>query len=146
MSAMKSDFRFRYDLRVRFSETDLQGIVFNSHYLTYFDVAWLEYFRSAGMSREELVRLGNETVLARTTLEFKSPARFDEALTVYARVSHIGNTSTVFEYEIYTQDDARLIASASSVYVQINPETLAAMRVPDSLRETIARVEGRAIS
>jgi acyl-CoA thioester hydrolase len=41
----KSDFKFFYPIRVRYAETDLQGIVFNAHYLTYFDTAIYEYLR-----------------------------------------------------------------------------------------------------
>ena len=54
---MKSDFKFHHDVRVRFGETDAQGIVFNAHYLTYFDVAWTEYFRMLGLVYHDLVSL-----------------------------------------------------------------------------------------
>ena len=46
---MKRDFNFNHKLRVRFGETDMQGIVFNGNYLTYYDVAWTEYFRALGL-------------------------------------------------------------------------------------------------
>ena len=45
----RSDFSFFHPLRVRWAEADMQGIVFNGHYLTYFDVAFTEYFRAAGL-------------------------------------------------------------------------------------------------
>lgn len=128
---------------MRFAETDLQGIVFNGNYLTYYDVAWTEYFRALGMRWQDLIDLGADTVLARTTMEFKAPARFDEVLDVYTRVAKIGNTSLTFEYEIYAEGDGRLIGAASSLYVCVDPQTLRPVRVPDALRSRIAVFEGK---
>ena len=141
---MKDDFRFYHTLRVRFAETDLQGIVFNGNYLTYYDVAWTEYFRALGLDWKDMIGLGADTVLARTTMEFKAPARFDELLDIYTRVSKIGNTSLTFEFEIYAQSDDRLIGAASSLYVCVDPHTLRPVRVPGGLRSRIAEFEGKA--
>jgi acyl-CoA thioester hydrolase len=143
MRPVRSDFKFDHKLRVRFAETDLQGIVFNGNYLTYYDVAWTEYFRAIGFEWKDIVRTGADTVLARTTLEFKSPAQFDEVLEVYTRVSKIGNTSMTFDFEIYPQGGERLIGAASSLYVCIDPKTLKPVRVPDELRSRISEFEGK---
>lgn len=140
---MKSDFRFRHKLRVRFAETDLQGIVFNGNYLTYYDVGWTEYLREVGFQYKDLIELDADTVLVRTTMDFKSPARFDEILEVCTRISSIGNTSIVFDFEIYPEWEERLIGSASSVYVCINPKTLQPVRVPDVVRERVGKYEGK---
>jgi acyl-CoA thioester hydrolase len=140
---MRSDFKFHYDIRVRFADTDLQRIVFNGNYLTYYDVAWTEYFRELGLEYDSMIESGLDTVLARTTIEFKSPARFDEILEVYTRVSRIGNSSIDFDFEIYRRGDDRLVSSAKSLYVCIDPETLKPIPVPDDLRERIARLENR---
>jgi len=140
---VKDDFKFNHKLRVRFAETDLQGIVFNGNYMTYYDVAWTEYFRAMGMLWQDLIEMGADTVLARTTIEFKSPARFDEVLEVCARVSKIGNTSLVFDFEIYPEGEQRLIGSASSLYVCVDPKTLMPVRVPDLLRSRISEFEGK---
>ena len=140
---MKNDFRFYHSLRVRFAETDMQGIVFNGNYLTYYDVAWTEYFRAVGLTWQDLLSLGADTVLARTTMEFKAPARFDDVLEVYTYVSKIGNSSITFEFEIYVQGEARLIGAAQSLYVCIDPETLKPVRVPEQLRARLAEFEGK---
>ena len=140
---MKTDFRFHHKLRVRFAETDHQGIVFNGNYLTYYDVAWTEYFRAIGLRYDDMIEMNADTVLARTTLEFKSPARFDEVLEVYTRVSKIGNTSLTFEFEIYPEGEDRLIGSASSLYVCIDHKSLKPVRVPDELRKRISQLEGK---
>lgn len=143
---MKSNFRFHHDIRVRFADTDLQGIVFNGNYLTYYDVAWTEYFRAVGFTWKDVLALGVDTVLARTTMEFKSPARFDEILEVHARISRIGTTSLTFEFEIYPQNEERLIGSATSLYVCVDPKSLKPTPVPDFLRRRISEFEGKSLS
>jgi acyl-CoA thioester hydrolase len=140
---VKADFNFNHKLRVRFAETDMQGIVFNGNYLTYYDVAWTEYFRAMGMAWKDIVETGADTVLARTTIEFKSPAHFDEVLEVYTRVSKIGNTSITFDFEIYPEGEERLIGTSSSLYVCVDPKTLKPVRVPDLLRSRISEFEGK---
>ena len=140
---VKNDFRFYHQLRVRFADTDMQGIVFNGNYLTYYDVAWTEYFRTLGIQWKDMIAIGADTVLARTQMEFKAPARFDDMLEVYTRVSKIGNTSLTFEFEIYVQGEGRLVGTASSLYVCIDPQTLRPIRVPDELRSRIAEFEGK---
>ena len=140
---MKSDFKFHDTLRVRFADTDLQGIVFNGNYLTYYDNAWTEYFRAVGTTYQSLIEAGVDTVLARTTIEFKSVARFDDLLEVYARISRIGNTSLVFDFEIYPQGEDRLVSSATSLYVCVDPKTLEKIEAPAWLRRRVEEFEGR---
>jgi acyl-CoA thioester hydrolase len=143
---VKSDFHFHHNIRVRFADTDLQGIVFNGNYLTYYDVAWTEYFRAAGFTWNDLLALGVDTVLARTSMEFKLPGKFDDVLEVYTRVSKIGTTSLMFEFEIYVDGEDRLIGSATSLYVCVDPKTLKSTPVPDLLRERINTFEGTSLS
>ena len=138
---MKSDYHFHHTLRVRFAETDLQGIVFNGNFLMYYDVAWTEYFRALGLDYQKLLEMDADMVLAKTTIEYKAPARFDELLEIYARVSKIGNTSLVFDFAIYPQGEDRLISTASNLYVCIDSKTLKPVPVPDALRQQIEDFE-----
>lgn len=140
---VKSDFKFHHDIRVRFADTDLQGIVFNGNYLTYYDDAWTEYLRAVGFTYKDFLSRGVDTVLARTTLEFKSPARFDDIVEVYTRVSSIGNTSLVFDFEIYLQGEDLLVGKATSLYVCVDPSTMTKIPAPRFLREAIGKFEGK---
>ena len=140
---MKSDFKFHHDIRVRFADTDLQGIVFNGNYLTYYDVAWTEYFRELGLTYQQMLEMNADTVLARTEIDFKAPARFDEILEVHVRVAKIGTSSLIFNFEIYPQGQDRLISAASSRYVCIDAKTLKPVRVPDQMRALIGELEDR---
>src|SRR5512147_1599801 len=87
-------FRFSCPIRVRYSEIDGQGIVYNSRYLEYVDVALTEYFRALGFQYQELVEEhGFDPSLVKATIEFRRAARFDELLQIRARVEAVGRTS-----------------------------------------------------
>ena len=74
-------FRLREQLRVRWAETDLQGIVFNGHYLTYFDVAITEYWRAIGLPYPAaFAGIGVDVFAVKSTVEYLAPARFDEVI------------------------------------------------------------------
>jgi acyl-CoA thioester hydrolase len=79
-------------------------------------------------------------------MEFKSPAKFDEILEVHTRISKIGVTSLTFEFAIYPQGEDRLINSANSLYVCVDPKTLKSTPVPDLLRKRIEEFEGERLS
>jgi len=146
MSNGTPDFQFSHKLRVRFAETDLQGFVFNPNYLMYCDVAWTEYFRALGFTYDAMVQTGVDSVLKSTTLEFESPARFDEILILRARVSKIGNTSLSFDFEIREETQERLVATVSSTYVFVDSNTTLPIAVPDNIRALIGEYEHRDFS
>lgn len=139
---MRSDFRFFHRLRVRYSEVDWQGIVFNAHYLTYIDVAVTEYFRNIGVDYKRLAQEGKmDMALVKTTLEFKSSAMFDEELEIGTRISHIGNTSYSVEFEIYKTGLEDLVLRAQTIYVNYNTLKRRADRVPDFFRSLVQTFE-----
>ena len=93
----KSDFRFTHRLRVRWAEVDMQKIVFNAHYLMYFDTAVADYWRALAMPYEEAMHLlGGDIYAKKATVEFLASARLDERLDVCIRCSKIGNSSMLF--------------------------------------------------
>ena len=76
---------FRHRIRVRYSECDLQGVVFNANYLTYLDEAMTELFRTAlDGGYQAMVDAGVDMVVAESTLRYLAPARFDDEIEVEA--------------------------------------------------------------
>ncbi|MBC2722399.1 thioesterase family protein [Desulfosporosinus sp.] len=135
---MRSDFRFFHRLRVRYSEVDWQGIVFNAHYLTYLDVAVTEYFRTIGLDYKQLAQEGKmDMALVKTTLEYKSSAMFDDELDIGVRISHVGNTSYNAEFEIYKTGLEDLVLIAQTIYVNYNPVKRKSEPVPDFFRSLV---------
>jgi len=139
---MDQKHKFHYPLRVRYVETDAQARVFFGNYLTYFDVALIEYMRAIGYSHKEMIDLGMDMFYVEVDCQYKGAARFDDLLHVYARVSHIGNTSFTFEFAIYKQAGDELIATGRIIAVAADPKTEKTIRVPDELRKAVVQFEG----
>jgi acyl-CoA thioester hydrolase len=138
-------FRFAYPIRVRYSEIDGQGIVFNSRYLEYLDVVLTEYLRALGFQHPGLVEQhGFDPSLVKATVEFKRAAHFDEPLLVHARVIAIGCTSFTMDFEIVREHGGEVVARAQIVYVNFDKATEESRPVPQSIRRRIEAFEGTA--
>jgi acyl-CoA thioester hydrolase len=136
----KQDFAFFHRLRVRWAEVDRQDIVFNGHYLTYFDLAMTEYLRALGFPYPSgLLEAGSDLFVVKATLEYKASAHYDDEIDIHCRVARIGRSSIQFLFEIYRDDE--LLVTGENIYVNADPETKQSSSVPDVLREAIKRFE-----
>ena len=134
-----ADFRCRSRQRVRWSEVDLQKVVFNAHYLNYVDIGMSEYWRQLAVPYEEGVqRLGGELFLKATQLEYHASARLDDVLDIGIRCAKLGNTSVQFEAGIFCAD--KLLVSATMVYVFAD-SAQKPQRLPDAYRQMAQRYE-----
>lgn len=84
---------FVHRLRVRYSECDAQGAVFNANYVMYFDVAITELWREAIGPYADMVARGVDMVVAEVNVRYISPVRFDDEIEVMVEVERIGTTS-----------------------------------------------------
>ena len=148
---MSHKLKFYYPLRVRYVEVDAQRHVFFAHYLNYCDVALTEYMRAIGHAYPDMLASGVDMFYVEASCQYKGRARFDDVLHVHTRIGHIGNTSFTFEFAIYrvvsaadgTQPSDELIATGKIVAVAVDLQTEQPVRVPDALREAVARFEGQ---
>ena len=112
----RADFAFLHPLRVRWSEVDGQGIVFNPNYLVYFDIAINEYQRAIGFTYPDgFAQFGTDMFTVNSSVNFRSPARYDDELMIGARLAHIGRTSYRVQFAIFRDDE--LLADGVNVYV-----------------------------
>ena len=135
----KPPFKFASLTRVGFSDTDAQGIVYYGRYLPYFDAARVEYHRHLVMLRLDI---GGEFVMRASNIEYFAPARFDDLLEVFIRVSRIGRTSATYEMCAYRVDDDALMVTATQTLVLVDPNERKALPIPDIVREAIRAFEG----
>ena len=139
------DFRFSHRLRVRWSEVDMQKIVFNAHYLAYFDLGVSEYWRTLGLPYEDaMAQLGGELYLKKTTLEFNASARMDDQLDVALACQRLGNSSMTLRAAVLRAEQP--LAVGELVYVFADPATQRPRPLPAVLRELIEGFEaGQAV-
>ena len=136
-------FRYAAHLRVGFSETDAQGVVYYGRYMPYFDLARTEFHRHLGRAN-----LGsNDFAMRASIVEYHAPARFDDLLEVFVRVERIGTTSITYDHAAYRleDDDAGrgdlLMATAKQTLVLIDLVGRRPVPVPDPFREQIAEFQ-----
>lgn len=114
----RTDFSYFYLLRVRYAEVDAQGVVFNAHYLTYFDTAITEFMRASGFDYKELfTSRGLDFHLIKATVEFLKPIGFDRLIEVGVRVGRIGRSSVTFDLGIFEKDDDTCLARGEIIWV-----------------------------
>jgi len=136
----RSDFRFLLRLRVRWAEVDPQGIVFNGHYLTYFDTAMTEYWRTLAVPYPEAIhRLGGDLYAKKSSVEYHASARYDDLLDVGIKCSRIGNSSMVFTLGIFRGDEH--LITGELVYVHADPKTQTATPLPQGFRQLLDAFE-----
>jgi acyl-CoA thioester hydrolase len=138
----RSDFWFFFPLRVRYSEVDQQGVVFNAHYLTYCDVAITEYMRALNYDyRSQPVRTGTDFHVVKSLVEYKAPIRFDEEIDIGVRTGRLGRTSLGFELAIFEKDREALRSLGEVVWVNADQATHKAAPVPSELEALIRQRE-----
>jgi len=136
----RQDFSFFHQLRVRWSEVDMQAIVFNGNYLNYFDVAFTEYWRATTLPDViAQAETGLEMFARKAGIEYHAPARFDDVLDIGVRCAQIGRSSMRFVLEIY-QGDQHLV-SGEMTYVYADSRERKSMPVPEAWRERLIAME-----
>jgi len=130
----RSHFRFVERSRVRWAEVDLQGIVFNGHYLMYFDTAVAGYWRALAMPYHDTMQaLQGDFYVRKAALEYEASARYDEQLEVGVRCAGIGKSSMRLHCAVF-RGGQRLV-HGELVYVFADPATQTSRPVPPLLRE-----------
>ena len=129
----RNDFRLLHRLRVRWAEVDMQKMVFNGHYLMYFDTAMADYWRALALPYEHTMHaLGGDLYVKKASVEYHASARYDDQLDVGLKCQRIGTSSIQFVGAIFCGD--QLLITGELIYVYANPATQTSLPVPESLR------------
>jgi acyl-CoA thioester hydrolase len=132
-------FSFSTEVRVRFAETDAQGIAHNSNYLVWFEVARVEYLERFAGGYQRLRDLGIEALVLESQVRYIQPATFDDRLLVHARCVDVKGAR--FRYEYAIERTGSVIADGWTAHATVDAATLQPTRVPAWLAEDIADAE-----
>jgi acyl-CoA thioester hydrolase len=132
-------FSFSTGVKVRFAETDAQGIAHNSNYLVWFEVARVEYLEQHAGGYQRLRELGIEALVLESHVRYLQPARFDDRLVVHARCVDVKGAR--FRYEYAIERAGVVIADGWTAHATVDGGTLRPTRVPTWLAEAIANAE-----
>lgn len=122
------------EIRVRFAETDLMGIVHHSSYLLYFEAGRVEWLRSRGVTYADWAAKGVHLPVVEANLVYKSPARFDDLIVVETSLLELRSVSIKYGYKVKRGE--QLLASGSTRLACID-EKHTLLRIPEGMREVL---------
>jgi len=140
VTSHRPPFKFSALARVWFSDTDAQGIVYYGRYLPYFDHARTEYHRH--LSNAPFSQAGGDLVMRALKVEYHAPARFDDLIEAFVRVSRIGTTSMTYQCAAYLLPDQVLMVTAELTVVLVDLAERRPVPIPDAIREAVKAFEG----
>lgn len=108
----------QHTLRVRYQETDQMGVVYHANYLNWFEVGRTELIRELGMPYQTLEARGLLLPVIEADLKFRSPARYDDLVTIDTKVIDATNLRIRFAYEIKRGEE--LLVSGGTHHVWLN--------------------------
>ena len=133
-------FSFSTRVRVRFADTDAQGIAHNAAYPVWFEVARVEYLRAFAGGYQALRDHGIEALVLESFCRYRVPAVFDDELDVHARCLGLRGARFRYEYAI-VRADGTAIADGWTAHACVDAKTMRPTRVPDWLADAIRTAE-----
>ena len=136
-------FRFSTDLRVRFNETDAQGIVHNAAYLVWLEIARIDYLaRVPGGYRGLVADHGVDVTTVEAYVRYRAATRFDDPLRIWARTTDLRGARFRFEYAIERLAEPEgVVAEGWTAHACVDAATLRPIRLPPWLYETMVAFE-----
>lgn len=133
------DFRFETQVRVRFAETDAQGVAHHAAYLVWFELGRVEYLERFRGGYPGLRAAGVEALTTEVHARYLAPAHFDDRLAVKVRAGDLRGARFRFEYAV--DRDGEPIADGWSAHACVDARTHRPTRVPAWLADEIATAE-----
>lgn len=121
--------------KIRYSDCDPQGIVFNGNYARYWDDALTDWFEEAGFGGPELGGIGVDVVTARMEMDFKASAGLGDTVATSIAVDRIGNTSMTLLFSSSRLSDDQVVTEGREVLVFVDPADFQPTPVPDVVKQ-----------
>ena len=134
-------YTFRTDVRVRFAETDAQGIAHHSNYLVWFELTRVAYLAEYAGGYNALRDEGYEATVVEAHVRYLVPARFDEVIRIWTRCTDVRGARFRYEYLLERVADGVRIADGWTSHACVDARTLRPTRLPQWLIEAVARAE-----
>ena len=128
---------FVHRFRVRYAECDAQGVVFNAHYVTYFDNTITELWREAFGSYAAMLEAGTDMVVAEVRVRYLRPAAFDQEIDVAAEIVRLGTTGMTTRFAVTIAGEEEL-AEGEVRHVFVDPETKLKKPIPEDIRRGLS--------
>lgn len=108
------------NLRVRYQETDKMGVVYNANYFVWFEVGRTEYYRSLGMSYNQMEQRGIMLPVIEANCKYKRPATYDDYITVETTIAKLTPVRIRFSYHIKREEELLVTGFTEHAFVDSN--------------------------
>ena len=129
------------ELRVRFAETDAQGIAHNAAYLVWFEVGRVDYLAHHAGGYTALRESGIEALVTESHVRYGAPARFDDLLRLHLRCVDVRGARFRYDYVLTREGDGARIAEGWTTHACVDAHTLRPTRLPAWIVDAIAKAE-----
>jgi acyl-CoA thioester hydrolase len=135
-------FSFSTDVKIRFAETDAQGIAHHASFVVWLEVARVEFLAMYAGGYRAIRERGIEALTTEVCVRYHRAAYFDETLRVWARCVDVRGARFTYEYRI--ERDGELVADGYTRHATVERESYRPTRVPAWLATAIATAESSA--
>ncbi|MCK5898366.1 MAG: tol-pal system-associated acyl-CoA thioesterase [Methylococcales bacterium] len=123
---------FDWPIRVYYEDTDVAGVVYYANYLKFFERARTEMLRAKGVEQDIVIREQNSLFVVRSvTVDYISPARFNDLIVVQSEISQLKKASLIFTQNICRE--SQKLCKATVTIACLNAETLRPKAIPLTL-------------
>ncbi len=130
--------QYSMHVRVYIEDTDAGGIVYYANYLRFMERARTEWLRACGVELDEWQNEHRKLFVVRSVqIDFHSPAKFNDQLTVCANLVTLKSASLICKQPIMR--DGTLLTDASVKLVCVNADTLSPCGIPPEIKEAMTR-------
>jgi acyl-CoA thioester hydrolase len=136
-----AEFPFSTEVRVRFAETDAQGVAHHANYLVWFELARVAYLAEYAGGYNALRKRGVEALTTQVHVTYSAPARFDDVVRVHLRCSEMQRVRFRFEYLV--ERDGERLAEGWTAHACVDARTFRPMRVPEWFRDAVSKAPTR---
>jgi len=128
---------FDWPLRVYYEDTDTGGVVYYANYLKFMERARTEYLRYLGFEQDKMIKQQNIIFAVRSVqLDYNSPARFNDELTVTANLIELKKASMLFEQTIFLSHQPDNILCQGQIRIAcLQADTFKPRAIPKSIME-----------
>lgn len=126
---MNINFTSQTQVRVRYGETDQMGYCYYGNYAQFFEIGRVEAMRDIGMSYRELEERGVMLPVSTFSINYKSPARYDDLLEIETTITLVTGARIQFDYIIRCEE--KLICTATTVLVFVSKDSMRPIPAPN---------------
>ncbi len=131
----------------RYAEVDQQGVVFNGHYLTWFDEACTAFLDHLDVTYPALIASGHDIQVVHSEIDFMGPVRWRDSVRVEVHCQRIGSTSFTLGFSVLrsaADAEEKTAVRGHNVYVVVSTDDWAKRQIPAAVREALTSVERQA--